>query len=395
MSWPVRVVIVAVLGLVLGMVTVLGLTAPALQPLDRPTPAPLPAIDPRPLPQPSRHILLVWTPRELPAGLSRAVGALPATRTVSVVMGDRVDFAGTRSASGDPGDLVPDGWAIPLDALAIDVASYSRLLPASGAVALQRLAPGTAIVGETSARLRNVAPGDLLRLRSGVDLKVAGVVDDTFVGAAELVVHNDDAARVGIDTRRFLLVSYDGPRTAMERRIRRLVPDGVTARIRGPGETPYLRHGDAVLPQALVKATFGEFAYRSPGNGVAFEQDPAWVREHIVNARVPILGDVRCHRSLIAPLRGALGELADAGLAHLVDPAQFAGCWNPRLVSASGGVSRHAWGIAVDLNAAQNPTGKTSGIDRRLVEVMERFGFTWGGVWLVPDAMHFEYARPQ
>jgi len=25
---------------------------------------------------------------------------------------------------------------------------------------------------------------------------------------------------------------------------------------------------------------------------------------------------------------------------------------------------------------------------------MERWGFTWGGRWLVPDPAHFEYLRP-
>jgi hypothetical protein len=28
------------------------------------------------------------------------------------------------------------------------------------------------------------------------------------------------------------------------------------------------------------------------------------------------------------------------------------------------------------------------------VEVMERWGFAWGGRWLIPDPAHFEYLRP-
>ncbi len=57
----------------------------------------------------------------------------------------------------------------------------------------------------------------------------------------------------------------------------------------------------------------------------------------------------------------------------------------------TGAVSRHAWGLAIDLNAAANPYGERSTQDRRLVEVMERNGFAWGGRWATPDAMHFEY----
>jgi hypothetical protein len=42
---------------------------------------------------------------------------------------------------------------------------------------------------------------------------------------------------------------------------------------------------------------------------------------------------------------------------------------------------------------AGNPTGLASAQDPRLVEVMERWGFTWGGRWLVPDPAHFEWLR--
>jgi hypothetical protein len=28
-----------------------------------------------------------------------------------------------------------------------------------------------------------------------------------------------------------------------------------------------------------------------------------------------------------------------------------------------------------------------------VVTVFERWGFTWGGTWVVPDGMHFEFLR--
>lgn len=90
-----------------------------------------------------------------------------------------------------------------------------------------------------------------------------------------------------------------------------------------------------------------------------------------------------------------MSQLQAEGLAHLVDPVGFAGCWNPRFIrSASGapsGVSRHSWGAAVDLNARSNPLGTLGTQDPRLVEIMIDWGFTWGGDWLFPDPMHFEY----
>ena len=30
-------------------------------------------------------------------------------------------------------------------------------------------------------------------------------------------------------------------------------------------------------------------------------------------------------------------------------------------------------------------------MDRRVVEVFDRWGFQWGGRFLVPDGMHFEF----
>jgi hypothetical protein len=32
-------------------------------------------------------------------------------------------------------------------------------------------------------------------------------------------------------------------------------------------------------------------------------------------------------------------------------------------------------------------------MDPRLIEIMERWGLAWGGRWIVPDGMHFEYLR--
>ena len=53
---------------------------------------------------------------------------------------------------------------------------------------------------------------------------------------------------------------------SLRRLLRPLLPNdlGVFGRVqvRAPGETPYFRAGDAVLPPVLLKALFGEFAAR-------------------------------------------------------------------------------------------------------------------------------------
>jgi hypothetical protein len=142
---------------------------------------------------------------------------------------------------------------------------------------------------------------------------------------------------------------------------------------------------------ARAKAIFGEFWFR-PGAGNQISIDPSWRRRNIVETRVPLLGTVTCHRKIIPLLEGAMSELRAQGLSRLV--RSFSGCFSPRMqVPNDEAISMHAFGIAVDINAGRNPYGEKPVQDPRLVEVMERWGFTWGGRWLVPDGMHFEFVR--
>ena len=347
---------------------------------------------------PAERVLLVWTPGRMPEGVAGRVGRVPGVRAVTVVRGGLLGLAGSVDADGRPVDRPRPGTTIPVEAVGFDPTTYPALLPASARVVFAGLRPGEALLGATSARLRRLGPGGRLRIAAGAAgvrgrwLTVAGVVDDALVGAAEVAVSVAGARTIGIARDRYLLLTYSGGRTAVAGRLRRALPPRLPVRLRGPGETPFFRAGDAVLPQAMVKERFGEFAWRKgPSDG--FVQDPAWQAASLAAARVPILGRVRCNRALLPALAGAMGELRQRGLARLVDPQGYAGCWNPRLTRSGSGVSRHAWGAAVDLNVAGNPTGLASAQDPRLVEVMERWGFTWGGRWLVPDPAHFEWLR--
>jgi hypothetical protein len=57
--------------------------------------------------------------------------------------------------------------------------------------------------------------------------------------------------------------------------------------------------------------------------------------------------------------------------------------------------SQHAYGAAIDIDAPANGYGDTTpAMDPRVVEVFERHGFLWGGDFLIPDGMHFEYGSP-
>lgn len=72
-------------------------------------------------------------------------------------------------------------------------------------------------------------------------------------------------------------------------------------------------------------------------------------------------------------------------------------CWGYacRKIRGSASWSNHAWGLAVDLNAPENPMGPRTGRIRRYpqaIAVWKRYGFRWGGDYSGrADDMHFEF----
>jgi hypothetical protein len=359
--------------------------APASPPTTAESAAPVPSV------------LLAWSRsgagRGLDPGLEPAAAALANVNATSLVRAGGLDLVGSHDMERTRVDTLSPGWAIPLDAAAVDPARHADFVPIADRAAIAGLRPGEALLGRTSAELRRLTVGGVIELSGGQSVVVSAVVEDVSIGGAEVAVDVPTGERLGLTTPRYLLVAYRGDRPALEDQLRAAIAPGTVVRFRGPGETPYLRHADAVLPQAQIKARFGEFSYRA-GAGGGFEQDPGWRAENIVTRPVPILGSVRCHRGIVDALVGALTEIEKAGLAGLVDHAGYDGCFNPRFVAGSDSVSRHAWGVAFDMGFRSNPTGQESVQDPRLVEIFRRWGFTSGDSWLVPDAGHFEFVAP-
>ncbi|MGZ4693967.1 MAG: M15 family metallopeptidase [Acidimicrobiales bacterium] len=337
--------------------------------------------------------LLVWSTNGLSPSLGPALRAMPDVAASTIVRGDDLRLTASWSPNGAVVDQTAPGWYLPLDAFAVDPTSYASVVTGGAAVAAALQAPGSAVLGQTSAGLRHAEVGSVLQIAGRDQLTVTAIVPDADVAAAELVVSYATGTATGVTTERAALVRYTGDRVQLERAVTASIPKGTHTRFRSAGETTYLRHGDAVLPQALVKQRFGEFAVH-PADGAALDIDPAWVAANIVVADLPVLGRTLCNRQIVPMVSGALQELADAGLTGLVDPTQFGGCFNPRLIGPGLGLSRHTWGIALDVNVATNPLGGSGRQDPRLVEIMRRWGLAWGGDWLRPDPMHFEYLTP-
>ena len=323
-------------------------------------------------PQAESQQYVVWSPRGLPPRVGRVLRSV-----------DGVDGATGASFSIDW--LHAHGATYPLEVLAVRPRAFARYAPAEDRRAIRSLRRGEALIPRSEARLRGGVPRDL-RLRSG-RVRVAGVISDRAAQGYEAIVAARPPWRYAL--RIYLVRGEPG----LKRRIRAAVeqrPRGV----RSAEEVRFLRYAPTVPPQLYFKRSFGEFAAR-PVSAGTLPLRGGWLRRSIRTAAVPILGRVTCHDRLFPQLRGALGELRRRGLSGLVRRGEYAGCFNPRFVATPRGVrlSRHSWGVALDINTRGNGFGQKPHQDPRLVETFERWGFQWGGRWLLRDGMHFEWER--
>jgi hypothetical protein len=337
--------------------------------------------------------LLAWAVGGLPARSERVLEGVPGTIEATPVLAGLDWLAASRGPTGRVIDDPPGDLAIPIEAAVIEPREYARLVPPAERDIIESLRPGQAVMAATEAELRGMGAGLELDL-GGRPVTVSGVVSDGAANGYELLLPPPAPSHWARVDRFLLALTSDCSATPIRERLEPLLDSGRSLRVRCGREQPFLRYGDSVLPQMLIKDSFGEFAARPLPDGT-LAVDPRWSRRNIVTATVPLLPPVTCHRSILPQLRGALRELIARGLGHTVDGGQYAGCYAPRFIDRDpdGRLSHHAWGIAIDLNAGENTFGGSSHQDRRLVEVMTSWGFTWGGGWLVPDPMHFEWLR--
>jgi hypothetical protein len=344
---------------------------------------------------------LAWTVGGLPDGFAERAAQLPDVRQVVSVRSDTAWLTGSATPDGEIVDDPPNGYSIPLEVTAVEPRDYTPFLPPADRGVVVALAAGQGILGESSAKLRNLGPGSTLSFGS-TSIRVGAVLPDELVGASELMVSRRTGLEIGVVRERYMLFQPTPPPTAerelprYDRRFERQLGNlsaGAPVRVRAPGETPYFRQGDAVLPPVQLKLLFGEFAAR-PGPGGTLQLDPAWVRRNIATRRVPLLGEVTCNVRLFPQLIGAMREVVASGLSETV--RTYHGCWVPKRILnvPSAQVSHHTWGVAFDINIVGNAYGATPHQNPRLVRILEKWGFIWGGTFMVPDGNHFEYRRP-
>ncbi|MFN2593440.1 MAG: M15 family metallopeptidase [Actinomycetota bacterium] len=397
LRWATSAPVSIALGVAVGIAVVLSGAAlsrdhPTAQSRPRHTSSPSAIVTDRP--PKANTILLAWAAGGLPARtqavLEKHRGVIDATTVLAGL--DWIDRS--HASDGAVIDKPPHGLAIPFEMAFVDPVAYRAFVPVADRQTVESLRPDELLLARTEAGLRGAGEGLTINL-SGRHERVAGVVSDQATqGYEALAAGHPPNSWLHPDRYVLLRVNKKTNEDSIARAIRKLLPNHAPVRVKAQGETPFLRYGDAVLPQMLYKKTFGEFAARPTADG-RLDIDPKWIARNIVRARVPLLGTVECHRLMIPQLRRALREIRAEGFGYQIDPAQFAGCFSPRFISSDprSRLSHHAWGAAIDLNAAENRFGARPTMPRSIVQIMERNGFTWGGRWIVPDGMHFEWAR--
>ncbi len=279
--------------------------------------------------------------------------------------------------------------------------SVSSWDPAAAAALLPQpvpmlLALDGVVMSERSAALRGAAVGDTIVLEGWnaalVELEIVGIVADADVGWAELVMNRVVAESLGLS--RVSLVATPGDDDDAAELRSRLAD--LPVRVTGPGDD--VDRTDFVLPTVMVKERFGEFSFR-PTRGDSIEIDPAWEDANIVTVDMEPLGLFECHRLVVPYIRSAIEDLRSGGLLAEVDPADFqlaGGCFNARLIRGGDrgfALSRHSWGIAIDINPSTNRYEGDVSLSEEFGQTFRDWGFSWGAGWLRPDGMHFEWAR--
>ncbi|MGH2791818.1 MAG: ABC transporter permease, partial [Actinomycetota bacterium] len=241
---------------------------------------------------PQSSVLLAWTPGGLPANTEQVLERMTAVRAATTVEAGLDWIESSRSPEGTVLDRTPGGMAIPFENAYIEPADYADFIPLADRDEIRALDQGDAVFAQTSEELRGGGVGTSLRLKGG-SLDVTGVVADVTTGGYEALTAGSAPKRwPTVD--RFVLIRLapNANPDPVERRIRRLLQPGQGLRLRPSGVNPFLRYGDAVLPQLIMKKTFGEFSLQPQAGSDFFEIDRSWQARNIRAAQVPVLGKV-------------------------------------------------------------------------------------------------------
>lgn len=149
-----------------------------------------------------------------------------------------------------------------------------------------------------------------------------------------------------------------------------------------------------------LEANAGQFYGESDGTAT-------WEANHLTTFAAPYplymdgqpVHSIRCHKLVAEDLKAIFLEIlalyGTPNEIHRVGLDQYDGCYNFRPVRGASRLSMHAYGAAIDLDAADNGLGATHGrMPADVVAIFKRHGWRWGGDYQGrKDWMHFEACR--
>ena len=294
-----------------------------------------------------------------------------------------------------PGPL--GSWYFPTSVTALPIDSIGASL---GREVSKFISAGTVVMGATSASLSGAQAGDILDFASAdgsiVQFIVGRVAPDAEVGGTEIVMSTAQADLLGATIPTSVLIYGQFDRTALD----------AALAARGLSTDPKIRvrrswdpiDPDGTIGLAKTKKLLGELAYSLTASG-AMLVDSAWQAAHIPGRESYPTGiRAACNNTIKADLAAALQAVVDAGLAGSIDVNNantFGGCFGPRFTrivgTQLGTLSRHTWGQAFDTNTVSNCQGCVPQMDCRVVRIFRAHNFVWGGNFINPDGMHFEW----
>ena len=289
------------------------------------------------------------------------------------------------------------GYQVPMSTTVQDIEVVRNLMSLQAAEALQA---NTIVMGRSSAIIRGARIGDIVTLLDIRDKQhefvIGNIAEDILVGEADLLLSPRQADLLGAKMiTRYTIIGFTNA-TALENAIRIAgFRDGNAFHIRKTWDAP---NPDATRGLAAAKRMVGEFAYKVSELGKVLLEG-GWPQKFISPRTVfdDIGIKAACNVNVRVAIQGALSEVRRQGLSRYVDVGNtnaYGGCFYPRynrLAGKLGYLSRHSWGMALDMNTSVNGQGVVPRMDCRIVRIFRHWGFAWGGNFTPSDGMHFEY----
>lgn len=156
--------------------------------------------------------------------------------------------------------------------------------------------------------------------------------------------------------------------------------------------TPIMSSIGSLSDTERILGPLGHFLGRTVGE----------VRASLVDWFVPMSGGlrVRVHRAALPAFEQVSVNLAEAAGRGLWYPVASAYAFTPRTIGGSHQLSRHALGVAIDINSANNPfssdpSSVVTDMPEWYIQAWRDAGFCWGGDWeFSKDPMHFSWMGP-